>query len=43
MNKNIKKRIMEKIETVIDRVEFIEKHFSDEMVEDRMCISEKGA
>ncbi len=36
MNENIKKRIMEKVETVIERVEFIEEHLSREILGDRL-------
>jgi|GEM_PF-1550424 len=36
MNENIKKRIMEKIETVIERVEFIEEHLSEDILRDRL-------
>jgi len=37
MNENIKKRLMEKIETVVERVEFIEKHLSaEEILGDRI-------
>ena len=36
MNENIKKRLMEKVETVIERVEFIEEHLSKEIVGDRI-------
>ena len=32
----MKKRIREKVETVVERVEFIEAHLSDEMVGDRI-------
>ena len=32
MNENIKKRLMEKIETVVERVEFIEEHLSGEEI-----------
>ena len=36
MNANIKKRLMEKVETVVERVEFIESHLSKEILEDRI-------
>ncbi len=36
MNEDIKKRIMEKVETVVERVEFIEEHLSDELLGDRI-------
>ena len=36
MNENIKKRLMEKVETVVERVEFIESHLSKEILEDRI-------
>jgi len=36
MNENIKKRIMEKVETVVERVEFIEEHLSEEILGDRI-------
>ncbi len=36
MNENIKERVMEKIETVIERVEFIEEHLSRGILEDRL-------
>ncbi len=36
MNENIKKRLMEKIETVVERVEFIEEHLSKEILRDRI-------
>ena len=37
MNENIKKRLMEKIETVVERVEFIEEHLSaEEILGDRI-------
>jgi len=36
MNENIKKRLMEKVETVIERVEFIEAHLSEEILGDRL-------
>lgn len=36
MNENIKKRLMEKIETVVERVEFIEEHLSEEILRDRI-------
>ena len=36
MNENIKKRLMEKVETVVERVEFIEAHLSEEILVDRI-------
>ena len=36
MNENIKKRLMEKVETVIERVEFIEEHLSRGILGDRL-------
>ena len=36
MNENIKKRVMEKVETVIERVEFIKEHLSREILGDRL-------
>jgi len=36
MNENLKERIMEKIETLIERVEFIEEHLSKEILQDRI-------
>ena len=36
MNEDIKKRIMEKVETVVERVEFIEEHLSEEILGDRI-------
>jgi len=36
MNENIKKRIMEKVETVIERVEFIEEHLLRGIVRDSL-------
>nr|QNO50742.1 hypothetical protein HAICDJOK_00002 [Methanosarcinales archaeon ANME-1 ERB6] len=36
MNENIKKRLMDKVETVIERVEFIEEHLSRGISEDRL-------
>lgn len=36
MNEDIKKRLMEKVETVVERVEFIEEHLSDEIFGDRI-------
>ncbi|MGB2842581.1 MAG: DUF86 domain-containing protein [Halobacteriota archaeon] len=36
MNEDIKKRILEKVETVVERVEFIEEHLSDELLGDRI-------
>lgn len=36
MNENLKERIMEKIETVIERVEFIDEHLSKEILRDRI-------
>ncbi|HJH27704.1 MAG TPA: DUF86 domain-containing protein [Methanophagales archaeon] len=36
MKDNIKKRVMEKIETVVERVEFIEEHLSKEILGDRL-------
>ncbi|MGB2843164.1 MAG: hypothetical protein WBC40_11940 [Halobacteriota archaeon] len=36
MNEDIKKRIMEKVETVVERVEFIEEHLSEEILVDRI-------
>ena len=36
MNENIKKRLMDKVETVIERVEFIEEHLSRGILEDRL-------
>ncbi len=36
MNENIKKRILEKVETVVERVEFIEAHLSEEILGDRI-------
>ena len=36
MNEDIKKRVMEKVETVIERVEFIEEHLSEEILRDRL-------
>ena len=36
MNEAIKKRILEKVETVIERVEFIEEHLSQQILKDRI-------
>jgi uncharacterized protein YutE (UPF0331/DUF86 family) len=36
MNEDIKERVMEKIETVIERVEFIEEHLSEDILRDRI-------
>jgi uncharacterized protein YutE (UPF0331/DUF86 family) len=36
MNEAIKKRILEKVETVIERVEFIEEHLSQQILRDRI-------
>jgi len=36
MNEDIKKRIMEKVEIVIERVEFIEEHLSNEILRNRI-------
>ncbi|MGB2728542.1 MAG: DUF86 domain-containing protein [Halobacteriota archaeon] len=36
MNEDIKKRILEKVETVVERVEFIEEHLSKELLGDRI-------
>jgi len=36
MNEDIKKRILEKVETVVERVEFIEEHLSKEILGDRI-------
>ncbi|MCD6455951.1 MAG: nucleotidyltransferase domain-containing protein [Methanophagales archaeon] len=36
MNEDIKKRLMEKVETVVERVEFIEEHLSEEILRDRI-------
>jgi uncharacterized protein YutE (UPF0331/DUF86 family) len=36
MNEDIKKRLLEKVETVVERVEFIEEHLSDEIFCDRI-------
>ena len=36
MNEAIKKRIMEKVEIVIERVEFIEEHLSNEILRNRI-------
>lgn len=36
MNEAIKKRILEKVETVVERVEFIKEHLSEEILVDRI-------
>jgi len=36
MNEDIKKRIMEKVEIVIERIEFIEEHLSNEILGNRI-------
>ncbi len=36
MNEKIEERIMEKMEILIDRIEFINENISDEMVENRI-------
>lgn len=36
MNEAIKKRVLEKVETVVERVEFIEAHLSEEILVDRI-------
>ncbi len=36
MRDDIKKRILEKAETVVERIEFIEGHLSDEIFGDRI-------
>jgi uncharacterized protein YutE (UPF0331/DUF86 family) len=36
MNEDIKKRILEKVEIVVERVEFIEKHLSEKILIDRI-------
>jgi len=36
MNEDIKKRILEKVETVVERVEFIEEHLSKEVLGNRI-------
>ena len=36
MNEHIKKRVMEKVEIVVERVEFIEEHLSKEILRDRI-------
>jgi len=36
MNEEIKKRLMEKVETIVERVEFIEAHLSDVILVDRI-------
>jgi uncharacterized protein YutE (UPF0331/DUF86 family) len=36
MHEDIKERVMEKIETVIERVEFIEEHLSEDILRDRI-------
>jgi uncharacterized protein YutE (UPF0331/DUF86 family) len=36
MNEDIKKRLREKVETIVERVEFIEEHLSEDLMEDRI-------
>lgn len=36
MNEDVRKRIHEKVETMVERIEFIEEHLSEDLMEDRI-------